>query len=92
MTNLNSRQEIQEYQDGNESISFKNGRGLESYMCALEDIRNLLEHINNSSIQYGTVAPESVITSNNSQLYFDTATSTLYTNPTISALTGWVAI
>ena len=89
---ISSRQLIQQYSDAAEEIKFKSERGLESYMCLLEDVRNLITHINESSIQYGLVSPEGVTASNNSQLYFDTATSTLYTNPTIGAITGWVAI
>ena len=89
---INSRQEIQQYSDANELINFKNERGLESYMCLLEDMRNIITHLNESAIQYGTVTPDNNIKSNNSQLYFNTSTSTMYTNPEIGALTGWVAI
>ena len=89
---INSRQEILSYQDASEAINFKSERGLESYMALLEDMRNTIETLNNSSIKFGIIAPENEVTSNNSQLYFDTVTSTMYTNPNIGLNTGWVAI
>ena len=89
---INSRQEIHQYSDAQQAISFNNDIGLESYMVILEDLRNIIAHLNESAIQFGVVAPESTVAANNSQLYFDTNTSTMYTNPTIGAVTGWVAI
>lgn len=103
---INSRQAIQEYSDAQEAIKFSNDRGLESYMCLLEDMRSVITSLNEvieaqqtlidyqaaSSVQFGEVAPDTNITSNNSQLYFNTLTSTMYTNPNKGVVTGWVAI
>lgn len=89
---INSRQAINEYSDAQDSIKFNSDRGLESYMCLVEDMRNIIEHLNNSNVQTGIIAPENEITSNNSQFYFDTSTSTMYTNPDIGVNTGWIAL
>jgi hypothetical protein len=86
-----SRQAIIQYAEVQEYLGIGH-KGTESYLALLDDMRNVIEHLNNSAIQFGTVTPESNVKSNNSQLYFDTTTSTMYTNPAIDSLTGWVAV
>lgn len=89
---INSRQEITQYSDAREQVGFKSDRGEESYMVILEDIRNIITHIQQSSIQHGDGSPENTIESNNSQLYVDTTNQILFFNPVIGADTGWTAI
>ncbi len=63
---------------------------------AERSIETLLETIEGFKPLFGAQAPEGVITSNNSQVYFDTTNSptgvTMYFNDSIGVNTGWVKV
>lgn len=63
----------------------------EDYMGMKQDINLLAQLLESYKPQFGTGSPEGAVTSNNSQLYFDTSVSPviLYVNPTVGVNTGW---
>ncbi len=60
------------------------------YTSVLSSLRTLAAAI--EYMQVGSGSPESSVTANASRQYFDTTTGTLYCNPVVGALTGWVAV
>jgi len=60
------------------------------YTSVLNSLRLLASSI--QVMDVGVVDPNGNVTSNNSRQYFNSATSKLWINPVVGALTGWVVI
>ena len=95
---IESRQVIFDYQDANNSISFKNENGVEDYMALKADVATLINLINNGEYepQFGVGSPEGVVTSNSNRTYYDTtlapASVIMYVNQTVGVNTDWIGV
>lgn len=60
------------------------------YTSVLNSLRLLASQI--QVMDVGVVDPNGAVAANNSRQYFNSATSKLWVNPVVGALTGWVVI
>ena len=95
---IESRQTIFDYQDANNSISFKNENGVEDYMALKADVATLINLINNGEYepQFGVGSLEGVVISNTNRTYYDTtlapASVIMYVNQTVGVNTDWIGV
>ena len=98
-----TRQVLRSYADIAQALPAAKEQFIEDYDAVKEDLTSAQESIQKLSDSLAALSPlfdaglpESVVTSNSSQVYFDTTNSptsvTMWFNDTIGVNTGWVQI
>lgn len=98
-----TRQSLTSYHDIGLNLKGASERFIDDYMALKEDlgsaqatIESLIEAIDNTKPLFGAQTPEGNVTSNASQVYFDTTNSptnvTMYFNENEGVNTGWVVV
>ena len=98
-----TRQVLKSYADIAQALPAAKEQFIEDYDAVKEDltlaqesIQNLIDSLAALSPLFAVGLPESVVTSNSSQVYFDTTNSptsvTMWFNDTIGINTGWVQV
>lgn len=98
-----TRQVLRSYADIAQALPAAKEQFIEDYDAVKEDltsaqesIQKLIDSLAALSPLFAAGLPESVVTSNSSQVYFDTTNSptsvTMWFNDTIGVNTGWVQI
>lgn len=98
-----SQQTLKGWRDVTENLQGASQKFVQDYSAVKDDlssaersIETLLETIDGFKPLFGAQTPEGNVTSNSSQVYFDTTASpasvTMYFNGSVGADTGWVIV